>query len=232
MLKNMIVAVATTAAAGTATAQLSNVTVNRYVQSSVVGGANTDPLTTITGPASGEWMIDHFSSAVDGGNGGSGSGYQDSDASFGAYSAFIDASVDAFGDGTDLANSFALTHYEVDSSIIGSENYTLQGNVNAFGEINGEISEADIRLIDLSDNSVLHSWSVSDDFQTFNVAGSLATGDYKFIADAYSIVNRDFTGSFGNSTASVTFDMTITPEPQAFAILCLAGFRFAGQRRR
>lgn len=232
MLKNVMCAGLLMAAASAGSAQLTEISFDRFVQSGVVGGADSDPVSTITGPMSGAWNIDHFSSAVDDMNGGSASGYQDSDIGVGAYSGYVDAASSAFGDGADFANAFALSHYEFDFLLSGTEDYTLDGFVNAFGEINGEVSEADIRLVDLSDNSLIHNWSISNGFEAFDVAGSLPAGSYRFVAEAYTIVNRDFVNGFGDSTATVNFEMTLTPAPHAVAVLGLAGLGCSIRRRR
>ncbi|GAB5495672.1 MAG: hypothetical protein Phyf2KO_07520 [Phycisphaerales bacterium] len=214
-----------------ALSQLTEDSVIRYNTSSVIGGTDSDGPNTTFGPTSGEWTHEEFTSAVDGGNGGSASGYQVSDIANGAYSGYVDAACDAFGDGNELANSMAMSHLEVDFSLAVEGEYTLSGFVNAFGEINGENSIADIQLIDLSDNSLIWGLNVTDDFIAFDEAGTLAAGSYRIVSESLAIVNRDFTNSFGSSTATVDFEMTVTPSPQTLTTL-LVGVGCMSRRRR
>ncbi len=207
--------------------------VDRYNLTFAEGGFDVDGPNSTNGPASGAWLDDNFSSAVMSGNGSSSNGYQDSYVNNGAYGGYVDARADAFGDGSDFASAYGESNLTVDFTLgAGGGDWTLEGYVNAFGEINGEVSEAYIELIDLSDNSVIWGAFVSDDFVTFDEGGSLAAGSYRIEANALTIVNRTFEDSFGDSTATVDFDFTVTPAPGSVALLAFGGLGCAARRRR
>ncbi len=224
-------------AAATATsalqAQVLEISVDRYNLSASEGGFDTDGPTTTTGPATGDWLDETFTSAVMGNNGGDGYGYQDSTIANGAYSGYVDAAASAFGDGSDFASGYGQSHFEIDFSVgAGGGDWNLEGFVNAFGDINGEVSEAYIELVDLSDNSVIWGTFVDDAFESFSEGGSLAAGNYRLEADALAIVDRIFENGFGNSTATVDFDFTVTPAPGTAALMALCGIGCASRRRR
>ncbi len=218
--------------ASSAGAQLSITSVDRYVLVAAEGGVLTDGPRTTNGPITGPWVGDDFASAVEGGNGGSANGYQESDIGAGVYSGFLDGRADAFGDGSDFASGYGQAHFEMDFSLASPGDYTLEGFVNAFGQINGEVSMAYIEIVDLGTNTSVWSLFVDDSFESFSEAGTLPAGNYRFEADALAIVNRIFETGFGDSTASVEFDLTIVPTPASASLLALGVIGCAGRRRR
>lgn len=214
-----------------ALAGVTETAVDRYVLVAAEGGFSTDGPRNTSGPASGVWLGDDFAAASEGGNGGSSNGYQDSSIANGLYSGFLDGRADSFGDGSDFASGYGQSHLSVDFNLAAGGDWALSGFVNAFGFINGETSEAYIRLIDLSDNSVVWGTFVNDAFEAFAEGGSLAAGNYRLEADALAAVNRIFETGFGDSTASVEFDFTVTPAPGSIALFGLAGLGWARRRR-
>lgn len=213
------VALLGTALASAAHSQVSVSSMDRFVRVAAEGGTITDGPRTVNGPQSGAW--DHLESAaaVQGDNGGTSDGHQISSVGSGVYSAFLDGRANAFGDGSDFASGYGQSHFEMEFSVTGPSEYTLEGFVNGFGTINGEVSEAYIELVDLSDNSVVWSIFVDDSLESFNQMGVLAAGSYRFEADALAIVNRIFENGFGDATATADFTLTVVPAPASLALL-------------
>lgn len=228
----LIVGLAGSLLASGAHAQFSLSSVDRYVLVAAEGGVLTDGPTQVDGPVSGPWNGDEFASATQGGNGGSANGYQVSEIGAGVYSGYVDASASAFGDGSDFASGYGQSHFEMDINVTAPSDWMLEGYVNAFGDINGEISEAYIELVNIDTNTVIWSTMVDNAYEEFNEAGTLAPGNYRFEADALAIVDRIFENGFGDSTATVDFDFTIVPTPASASLLALGVLGCAGRRRR
>ena len=218
--------------ASSAGAQLSIVSVDRYVRVAAEGGFTSDGPRTTNGPIVGPWVGSDFASAAEGSNGGSADGYQESDIGAGVYSGFLDGRANAFGDGSDFASGYGQSHFEMDFSLAGAGGYTLDGFVNAFGQVNGEVSKAYIEIVDLGTNTTVWSLFVDDSLENFSEVGSLPAGNYRFEADALAIVDRIFESGFGDATASVEFDLTITPTPASGSLLMLGMIGCVGRRRR
>jgi len=218
--------------ASSAAAQLSVISVNRYVRVAAEGGFTTDGPRTTNGPIAGPWVGSDFAAAAEGTNGGSADGYQESAIGAGVYSGYLDGRANAFGDGSDFASGYGQAHFEMDFSLAAAGDYTLEGFVNAFGQVNGEVSKAYIEIVDLGTNTAVWSLFVDDSLENFSEAGTLPAGNYRFEADALAIVDRIFESGFGDSTASVEFDLTIVPTPASASLLALGVIGCAGRRRR
>jgi hypothetical protein len=228
----LIAGVAGSVLAFAASAQVSVNSTNRFVRVAAEGGVLTDGPRTTSGPTTGAWVFDDEAAAVEGGNGGTSQGIQNSGIAGGLLSGVLDSRADAFGDGSDFASGYGQSHFELDFSVTGPASYILAGFVNAFGDINGEVSEAYIELVDLSDNSIVWSIFVDDGFQAVNQMGVLAAGNYRLEADSLSIVDRIFENGFGDANATVEFTMTVVPAPASAAMLALgAGGCFIRRRR-
>ncbi|GJM18175.1 MAG: hypothetical protein DHS20C14_03880 [Phycisphaeraceae bacterium] len=229
MITALFAAATTTSAMN---AQVFEIAVDRYNLSASDGVFDTDGPTTTNGPTSGDWTNETFTSAVMGGNGGSAYGYQAANASVGVYGGFVDAAASAFGDGSDFASGYGDSNFTVDFDLGASGgDWTLEGFVNAFGDINGEISEAYINFIDLNTNTIIWGTFVDNDFEQFNEAGSLGAGSYRLEANALAIVDRIFENGFGDSTATVDFNFTVTPAPGTVALLSLGALGVTLRRR-
>lgn len=205
--------------------------VDRFILVSTEGGSTLDGPYTFTGPVTGPWTA-FEGSAVFGDNGGSTGGFNDTNIAPGAYTGQVDARADAFGDGADIANSYCQTHFEIEFALPGGGDYTLDGFVNAFGELNGETSDAYIELVDLSTNTPIWSQFISDGFLAFSEAGTLPAGSYRFEADTLAIVDRTFEEGFGDSNATVNFNLTVTPSPASASLIALGMLGCAARRRR
>jgi len=228
----LLAGVAGSALAFGASAQVTVNSTNRFVRVAAEGGVMADGPRTTNGPVSGSWSDDDEAAASEGANGGSAQGIQTSAIGAGGFSGSLESRADAFGDGSDFASGYGQSHFELEFSVTGPASYALDGFVNAFGAINGEISEASIELVDLSDNSVVWSIFLDDDFQAFSQMGVLAAGSYRFEADSLSIVDRIFESGFGDANAAVEFTMTIVPAPASAAMLALGVGGFTRRRRR
>lgn len=228
----LLIGLAATALAASASAQPTLTAVDRFILLSTQGGSTIDGPYTFNGPDSGPWSTFEFSAVFED-NGGSTGGFQDTtiDVGIGAYWGEVDARADAFSNGTGIARSYCQSHFAIDFSLFSTGDYTLSGFVNAFGTINGELSEAYIRLLDVGSNSVIWSLAVDNAFEAYNQMGTLPAGNYRFQADALTIVDHSFMNSWGESTATVNFNLTVTPAPGPASLLALGMAGFAGRRR-
>lgn len=199
------------------------------------GGFTTDGPTQVNGPSIyGDFDDFLFSSAAEGGNGGSSNAGQTSTIAPGNYSVNLDTRADAFGDGSDFASAYAESHFEVSFTLTSSEDFNISGPFGgAFGQINGETSRTQIIIESLGGGSPTQTiLDETNDYPSFNVSGTLLPGDYKLTANSLSIVDRIFESGFGDANAGTVFNMTITPEPSSLGLVVLGSLSLIRRRRR
>ncbi len=187
----------------------------------------------VNGPASG--LFEDFSNEVsywEGNSGGSANAYQISNLGGGVYSAYLDVRADAQGNGSGFAFMGAQSRYSVDFSLGTATEYTMSGWAIAFGMINGEHSESVIQLINLDTSAVTTFAFSDDDYVQFDLAGTLAAGNYRLYADATAWVDRTFGTGFGDANASSEFVFTLIPAPSGALALLVCGGMVGVRRRR
>lgn len=206
----------------------------RFTLVAAEGGFNTDGPTRVDAPSS-FGLFDNlsFASASMGGNGGSSNASQNSTIDPGNYFVDLDVRADSFGDGSDFASGYAESSFELSFTLTSAEDFNISGFGGAFGQINGETSKTEIIIESIGAGSPTQVIvSVTDDFPSFDVSGTLLPGDYKLTANSLAIVDRIFQSGFGDANASARFTMTVTPEPTCLVLMGVGGLIMWRRRRR
>ena len=149
------------------------------------------------------------SSAWDQTHGGSSESYQDSNIANGLYSVHLEVGTDAAGGtmGTDIAMGYTEAYFEVLFTVTEPTDFNVAGSYNAFGEINGAVSETEVRIDSLGGGSPSQVIAFTNDdcCPSVNVDGTLLPGVYAFIARCLAIVDL----SDGNDAFDI--DGTLLP---------------------
>ncbi len=206
----------------------------RFVLTDANGGTTHNGPEQFNGPSTyGPFNATSEMYAVEDANGGTTYAYQISDVAPGHYTGECGAYASAFGDGSDFADAYAQCYYEVKFTLTSTENYNVNGLAGAFGAINGETSITTIKINSLGGGSpTVLIYQNTEDYQNFNVSGTLLPGDYSFTFDSLAIVDRTFVEGFGDANAGApNFEMTLTPEPSSLAIALLGGMALLRRRR-
>jgi hypothetical protein len=158
------------------------------------------------------------SSAWDQTHGGSSESLQDSNITNGVYSVHLEVGTDAAGGtmGTDIATGYAEAFFEVRFTVTEPTDFNIAGTYNSFGEINGAISEVELRIDSISGGSPSQviAYATDNCCPSVNTDGTLLPGDYAFRAHALGIVDHSFMMSYNTSTSGTNVTMTLDiPQP-------------------
>lgn len=153
------------------------------------------------------------SSAWDQTHGGSSESYLDSNIENGVYSVHLEVGTDAAGGtmGTDIAMGYTEAYFEVEFTLTEATDFNVAGSYNAFGEINGAVSEVELRIDSISGGSPSQviAYATDNCCPTVNTTGTLLPGDYAFSARALGIVDHSFMMSYNTSTSGTNVTMTL-----------------------
>lgn len=203
----------------------------RFVVCRNQGGQNVDGPYQIDGPSIYGLVDDYVESfAWDdiGFHGGSSQSYQDSDIQHGIYRVELDVRTDAGGGtmGNDIALGYAEAFYEVRFTLSEATDFNVAGSYNAFGFINGAVSETEVRIDSLGGGSPSQVIAFTNDdcCPSVNVDGTLLPGDYAFIARCLAIVDHSFMMSYTDSNAQTNVTMTLdVPQPDPLGDMDCSG---------
>jgi hypothetical protein len=163
-----------------------------------------------------------------------GNTYHNSTIAPGHYSGLLDinATADAGQGGFDIVDGFAQTKLSVNFTLNTSMDFAIAGNLYAVENDFGDTALAKVVIKNLggggSPTQVIGQ--EHDDLAFFNVSGSLLPGSYQLEIETLAVTSRVFVTSWSETRAGVDFNMTLTPEPGALALLALGGL--AVLRRR
>lgn len=150
-------------------------------------------------------------------HGGSGEAFQDSDVAHGVYRVHLEVGTDAGGGtmGTDIATGYAESSFELLFTLTEATDFNIAGTYNSFGEINGAISEVEIRIDSLGGGtpSQVIAYATDDCCPSVNVNGTLLPGDYALRAHVLGIVDHSFMTSYNTSTSGTNITMTLDVPP-------------------
>ncbi|MCA9254953.1 MAG: hypothetical protein KDA33_04920 [Phycisphaerales bacterium] len=192
----------------------------RFVICSSQGGDNIDGPYQADGPAT----CDDFDGYVEsfawddlGFHGGSSQSSQNSHIGHGEYSVDMWVRTDAGGGtmGTDYAIGYAETVFEVRFTLTEATDFNVSGSYNAFGFINGAISETEVRIDSLGGGtpSQVIAFTVDNCCPSVNATGVLQPGDYAFQSRTLVIVDHSFMMSYTDSNAANVVTMTLNVPP-------------------
>lgn len=161
-------------------------------------------------------------------HGGSSEAYQDSEISPGVYRVHLEVGTDAAGGtmGTDIATGYAEAFFEVLFTLDEATDFNISGTYNSFGEINGAISEVEIRIDSLGGGtpSQIIAYATDNCCPSVNVDGTLLPGDYALRASTLGIVDHSFMMSYNTSTSGTNFTMTLdVPQPNPLGDMDCSG---------
>ncbi len=146
-------------------------------------------------------------------HGGSSEALQDSNVSNGVYDVHLSVGTDAGGGtmGTDIALGYAEAYFEVLFTLDETTDFNISGTYNAFGEINGAVSEVELRIDSLGGGSPSQviAYETDECCPSINFDGTLLPGDYAFRAHVLGIVDHSFMTSYNTSTSGTNVTMTL-----------------------
>ena len=199
----------------TADADVIETATNRYVVvvsqgGSVVDGPNEQVDSNMYGPA--DQYVESF--AWETTHGGSSQASQDSDVSHGQYQVDMWVRTDAGGGtmGVDIATGYAESSFEVLFTLTEATDFNVSGSYNAFGFVNGAVSEAEVRIDKLGGTgtpSQVIAFTNDNCCPSVNIDGTLLPGDYAFRVNALAIVDHSFMMSYTDSNAASVVTMTL-----------------------
>lgn len=175
----------------------------------VIDGPYQADSTSVTG------LFDEYleSHAWDEFHGGSSQSTQVSDIDAGIYSANLSVRTDAGGGtmGTEIATGYAESSFELLFTLTEETDFTVTGYYNAFGFINGAISESEVKIDSLGAGSPSQviAYTVDGCCPQIDVSGTLLPGDYALRAHALAVVDHSFMTSYTDSNADANFTFTL-----------------------
>ena len=198
-----------------ARADLIETATNRYVVvvsqgGSVVDGPNEQDDSNMYGPA--DQYVESF--AWETTHGGSSQASQDSDVSHGQYQVDMWVRTDAGGGtmGVDIATGYAESSFEVLFTLTEATDFNVSGSYNAFGFVNGAVSEAEVRIDNVGGTgtpSQVIAFTNDNCCPSVNIDGMLLPGDYAFRVNTLAIVDHSFMMSYTDSNAATDVVMTL-----------------------
>ncbi|MCB9855176.1 MAG: hypothetical protein H6818_05765 [Phycisphaerales bacterium] len=161
-------------------------------------------------------------------HGGSSEALQDSDVTHGVYRVHLEVGTDADGGtmGTDIATGYAESSFELLFTLTEATDFNIAGTYNSFGEINGAVSEVEIRIDSLGGGtpSQVIAYATDNCCPSTNVDGTLLPGAYALRAHVLAIVDQSFMTSYTTSTSGTNFTMTLdVPQPNPLGDMNCSG---------
>ncbi|MCB9855175.1 MAG: hypothetical protein H6818_05760 [Phycisphaerales bacterium] len=189
---------------------------SRLVTCSSQGGANIDgPYEMEDASTYGDFdgYVESFAWDDIGFHGGSSQASQQSHVSHGQYSVDMWVRTDAGGGtmGTDFAIGYAETVFEVRFTLTEATDFNVSGSYNAFGFINGAVSETEVRIDSVGGGtpSQVIAFTIDDCCPSVDIDGTLLPGDYVFKSRTLVIVDHSFMTSYTDSNAANVVTMTL-----------------------
>lgn len=177
---------------------------------SVVDGPNEQDDSNMYGPV--DQYVESF--AWETTHGGSSQASQDSDVSHGQYQVDMWVRTDAGGGtmGVDIATGYAEASFEVLFTLTEATDFNVSGSYNAFGFVNGAVSEAEVRIDNIGGTgtpSQVIAFTNDNCCPSVNIDGTLLPGDYAFRVNTLAIVDHSFMMSYTDSNAATDVVMTL-----------------------
>lgn len=203
----------------------------RFILCQNEGGDNLDGPYQMDGPSpygAFEGYVESFAWDDLGFHGGSSQAYQDSSVTPGEYQVELDVRTDAGGGtmGTDIATGYAEAYYDVEFTLTEATDFNVSGSYNAFGFVNGAISETEVRIDSLGGGtpSQIVAFTMDDCCPSVNLDGTLLPGDYVFSARTLAVVDHSFMTSYTDSNAQTDVVMTLDiPQPNPLGDMDCSG---------
>lgn len=218
--------------AQTLLADVVETTTMRFVTCSSQGGANTDgpyEMEDLSTYGDFDGYVESFAWDDIGFHGGSSQASQQSHVSHGLYSVDMWVRTDAGGGtmGNDFAIGYAETVFEVHFTLTEATSFNVSGSYNAFGFINGAVSETEVRIDSLGGGtpSQVIAYTIDNCCPSVDTDGTLLPGDYVFQSRTLVVVDHSFMTSYTDSNAANVVTMTLdVPQPNPLGDMDCSGF--------
>jgi len=169
----------------------------------------------------------------DSGGSGDARGEQTSSIDPGVYMADLEAYGAASAEPFESGSARSDAYFEVLFTVTSPVDYTLTGAAS----VNGGDSVMQISLTNVgsggSPSQTFVNYIGGNSSTTLNESGSLAPGDYRFRAHAWTDISYffEFDPLSNASTAAANVTLTLTPEPSSLMLLAIGGIAALRRRR-